>query len=118
MKSKDLRIGNHVYIDDKEVPVTAADLLTLSQHERFVMEKELMTPVYISESVLFRLGFKVEFDKAPLRVYSLNEFLLTSNSLHTFNLYVGQAAVGHSIAYLHQLQNLFFDLTGIELIKE
>ena len=30
------------------------------------MEKELMTPVYISESVLFRLGFKVEFDKAPL----------------------------------------------------
>lgn len=115
MNYKELRVGNHVYIDNKETAITAVDLLTMAQNERFLIEKDVVTPIFLSESILLKVGFKVEFDIAPNRVYALGDFLVRSNTANTFNFYVGQSAVGKPIAYLHQLQNLFFAITGKEL---
>lgn len=115
MNYKELRVGNHVYIDNKETAITAVDLLTMSQNERFLIDKDVVTPIFLSEAVLLKVGFKVEFDIAPNRVYALGDFLVCSNSSKTFNLYVGQCVVGKPVAYLHQLQNLFFSITGKEL---
>ncbi|MCQ2193135.1 MAG: hypothetical protein MJZ23_09825 [Paludibacteraceae bacterium] len=118
MNSKELRIGNHIYIDNKETAITATDLLTMSQNERFLLEKQVINPIFLSESLLFRLGFKVEFEVSPNRVYSHGNFLLCSNANNTFNFYVGQQSTGKAVAYLHQLQNLYFLMTGSELIQE
>lgn len=115
MNYKELRVGNHVYIDNKETAVTAVDLLTMAQNERFLIEKDVVTPIFLSEASLLKIGFKVEFDIAPNRVYSLGDFLLCSNSSKSFNFYVGQSAVGRPVAYLHQLQNLYFSVVGKEL---
>lgn len=118
MNYKELRVGNHVYIDDKETALTAVDLLTMAQNERFLLDKSVVNPIFLSESLLLKLGFKVEFDIAPNRVYSFGDFLLRSNSANSFNFYVGQNVVGKPVAYLHQLQNLYFSITGKELLAE
>lgn len=116
MNINELRVGNHIYIDNKETAVSATDLVTISQNERFLLEKQVINPIFLSEALLFKLGFRVEFEVSPYRVYSLGDFLLISNSNHTFNFFVGQKAVGKPIAYMHQLQNLYLVLAGSELI--
>ncbi|MCQ2235204.1 MAG: hypothetical protein MJZ24_10760 [Paludibacteraceae bacterium] len=116
MNYKELRIGNHIYIDSRETAISAIDLATMCQHEKFLIDKGVVTPIYLSESILFKHGFKVEFDITPNRVYSLGDFLIRSNSSHSFNLYVGQQTVGKPFSYLHQLQNLYFAIEGKELI--
>lgn len=118
MNYTELRVGNHVYINGRQTLVSAADLLALSQAGRFSIPEDAVCPIFLSENLLLKLGFKVEFDVTPSCVYSLGDFLLRSNAGHTFHLYVGQQVVGRPVAYLHQLQNLFFLLQGRELMAD
>lgn len=115
MLANELRIGNRIYIDGVEVTVSAADILTIYQNERFLIEKNLVSPILLTEERLCRLGFKVAFSLSSSRVYSLNDFYLMALSSHEFRIYESEKCLGKPISYLHQLQNLYFLWVGSEL---
>lgn len=116
MNYKELRIGNHVYINNRETEVSLSDIVDMSKCDKYELD-DVVVPIFLSEALLLKIGFKVEFEVSPYRVFSYEGFLLKSNLEKTFNFYVGQQVVGKPIAYLHQLQNLFFLMTGHELLN-
>ena len=116
MKSSEFRTGNLVYINNTEAILSATDILFIAQNERFSLPCNFITPILISENRLFSLGFKVAFDQTPYKVYSSGDFTIKSGANHSFSLYAGQSTVGKPFHYIHQLQNLYFSITGDELL--
>jgi len=122
MKASELRIGNLVYyrVEDSYkkwlsmTEVVSQDLLVLSLNIRSHFE-----PIPITEEWLERFGF--DYIKAGihgksgwLKKIQEDVFLFFNNHL--------QCAIFHKLYYIdmkidhvHQLQNLFFALTGKEL---
>lgn len=122
MKAEELRIGNLVEykINDKfddrkewwEVSeIDADDIHWLSKVDK---EDENFRQIPLTEEWLLKFGFEKDgndliLDNGLFLLVSYNddEFVhLKSNHLETIV----------SIKYLHQLQNLYFALTGIELL--
>lgn len=130
MKIEELRIGNLVKIktsnDAAFYPVYAIDGIGLKvvlggcrQSEGWKEEK-LLKPIPITEELLLKCGFEYQmqehcFDKSRLRLR-----LYESRGC---SVYIGFAIAfrwqwndaNMELKYLHQLQNLFYSLTGKEL---
>lgn len=96
--------------------------------------KFLIKPIPLTEEWLLKLGlFKITkkedlWGNDEIGVYDFNgkirwsDFFITSNGLKDFTLYVATIDDGmesaeylNNIIYVHQLQNLYFALTGEEL---
>ena len=117
MKSSELRIGNWVY---KEVGITALepiklDLLDIIKHSY----TDCFQPIPLTKEWLVKFGFdEVDdyWDNGNLKIYSdwTNDkgvyFYMDYNRLPTMT---SRASI--DICYIHQLQNLYFALTGEEL---
>jgi hypothetical protein len=114
MQATELRIGNLVnksYSETHFVPVN----VTLWDINNIRNNDEVYTPIPLTEDWLLKLGFKMEefaFTQGkPFRRYKLGPLCYgTSNG--TWSYY---SQVIRGIEYVHQLQNLFFCLTGEEL---
>ena len=63
MKINELRIGNQIYINSVVHAITAIDIVTLSQYQLFGIELQYSNPIKLTEELLFKLGFKFEFEK-------------------------------------------------------
>ena len=110
MKASELRIGNwcsdNAYNDFK---ITIEHLLILHKGE----DIQRIHPIPLTEEWLVKFGFEKDVDDLVLDIntvffvfYNDGEFVrLKSNHLETIT----------SIQYVHQLQNLYFALTGEEL---
>jgi len=113
MKATELRIGNLV-LEDETQQVGQVDLVIIG-----IIERELnhtYKPIPLTEEWLERFGFKFDgycsFWKSDIELtkdvgdnhYSV--FNVHGNSLHRDGI----------IQYVHTLQNLYFALTGEELI--
>ena len=119
MKAEYLRIGNYVY-DGKEA--IAIDIISL----RYMVDNkgiEIFKPIPLLDEWLDKLGFKKEFDGC----YSTEKtaFPIWRNihnnvvGLKWNEFYAGTGGVIKSVVHLkhvHQLQNLYFALTGKELV--
>jgi hypothetical protein len=126
MKAKDLRIGNIVYYDDKHIDeIDGIDISTMDNSDEYLANHK---PIPLTPEWLIKLGFSGAFHKLtgehshlPSH-YNLNGFRIDVEyncgseevSHYEFNLHPST-----ELKYVHQLQNLFFSLTGTELeIKE
>jgi len=131
MKANELRIGNMVNLIDRKGPVhipmsTAFKVLQIGLFNSLILEQTLnpaqtenwprvtngdLSPIPITREWMIKLGFanskpgKWEHGVMPIEIY-WNERM---------KFYYGNA-VGISLEYVHQLQNLYFALTGEELI--
>lgn len=132
MKSTDLRIGNmvHAYggsdttFGNKEQPRFLAKITSLSENSIswgtiFPMKQNYyhnsFEPIVLTQAWLLRFGFT----KTPTRFYigdlddlnnrDLNLVLCTDKDTICYQDYL------HPILYVHQLQNLYYILTGKEL---
>jgi hypothetical protein len=126
MESNKLRIGNYYLafgVDLKQVETLTKDKILID-----------FTPIPLTEEWLLKLGlFKITkkedlWGNDEIGVYDFkgkirwSDFFITSNTLKDFTLYVATIDDGmesaeclNNIIYVHQLQNLWFALTGEEL---
>jgi hypothetical protein len=106
MKANDLRMGNWIFIEDLEVQVEC-----LPKHYNY----EIVNPIPLTKYWLKRLGFEEGFYDTDMRIQVSTDCSMsiwtcdkTDNCLIGDNLTL-------TIKYVHQLQNLYFALTGVEL---
>jgi hypothetical protein len=107
MKSNELRIGNLVndYFREIIVDVNINVLKSILTNKRC-----LYKPILLTEEWLLKLGFhKYKGDNID---FFLNDFETSCN----MDLLFWKGTQIKNINYVHQLQNLYFSLTGEELI--
>ena len=113
MVINELRIGN--FIEDIHYPelilFTEVDLeLFAGLYDGTILESDLQ-PIPLTEKWLLKFGFEVfEFDNGQPNQYRFKDRLLVIRE-EKFVDYGSSVA----IKYVHQLQNLYFALTGQEL---
>ena len=120
MKVEELRIGNWVmgYHDPFQWSLEHFDLLKQADLDEIIKE-----PVLITEEVLLKCGFEIKPNSSlPAFAYSRRldlqvEFMLGEYSfrIEVENRHTTFVRV---IKYLHELQNLYFSITGEELEVE
>lgn len=128
MKAKDLRIGNLIHyhnVDpnderkewDEVLEIGIDDLCILTK----IKDNPAHKPIYLSKKWMKKLGFKKQGTVTFLEV-SYSRYDLGRYSLYTLDKKNYIYAVGiHDlceIQFVHQLQNLYFALTGEELTKK
>lgn len=126
MKTSELRIGNYVNVIDDNGKIKGVDTIsniTLSGWET-LLGYEGIKPIPLTEEGLLKCGYiKVGEGDFRLRVKSVD--IYGDNNESEFGVCFlgdGYFIVRHDnhglcyIKYLHQLQNLYFALTGKELL--
>lgn len=113
MNVNELRIGNWVYDTVTKKEVKVAVYVLLKPHE--------YTPIELSPEILEKCGFEKipggAFANAetnygnPVLYINKYKYLATNGS----NMYLFLDGLRITCQYLHQLQNLYFALTGTEL---
>lgn len=115
MKAKELRIGNKVYVNGRECVLSASDIQMIAECEKFGIEVPSCNAIKLTEEMLANCGFKFEYEKGQDRVYCKNDISIYWNRTDGYSLYVEKKQVGKSFYSMHQLQNLYLDLTGNDL---
>lgn len=136
MKASELRIGNLVYVTDnltnlifKEItPINIHNLMHLTGWDKSPVDIEF-EPIPLTEEFFLKFGFE-NIDKGG------NDFITYTDSEHNYYLQIDvrrkdgkylildnsfddlRAFSMVDIEYVHQLQNLYFALTGEELKYE
>lgn len=117
MESKELRIGNYVSIDlkggleIKHEPITASGLLDF--HHNKDKSSFRYKPIPLTEEWLVKFGFKKNETYCFIDIKNNIQLMNISNKY--FRLYYRGVSLIIDIYYVHQLQNLYFDLTQKEL---
>ena len=119
IKNTEVRIGNFVYDVDKDIH---REILEINRSHVFFKGGgcglfETMTPIELTEEWLIKFGFLINrqtkeendiwrcnWTEGHFEVEQIIGFYLWDNSCY-----------GTEIKYVHQLQNLYFALTGEEL---
>jgi hypothetical protein len=121
MKANELRIGNWVNNNPRDGVITVfSNDKCVIRHKAGIDRAfiEELEPIQLTEEWLLKFGFiksKVssQFDKEKLTIQIANELEYHKKGRVYFNSW---AILEESIKYVHQLQNLYFALTGEELI--
>ena len=113
MEAKELRIGNRILFDGKITIVNTRMLAYINNANRLKNKIDLISfePIPLSEEILLKCGFKENGNRKRdfyFRNYCIELF---DNSC---NFWIGDFN-DIEINYLHQLQNLYWSLTGEEL---
>jgi hypothetical protein len=131
MKASELRIGNYIYVSAPKEHILEArnQSIEKANYHHFndicrCNKEWVYEPIPLTEDWLLKFGFKNKY-KEPSEVFELNignnniiidlyELLQSTYLEHrNFAINIGK------LKYVHQLQNLYFALTGEELeIKE
>lgn len=124
IKSNELRIGNILNYDTKEVEGVVPTIIDCETPEAF---NEFHSHIPLSEEWLLKFGFKLSDDEIGYREWTHDgDDILVIRNDGGFDDYKNQSFYFEYdlfksvvIQYVHQLQSLFFALTGEELtIKE
>lgn len=115
MDARELRVGNYFDYDGRILRLDKDALIG------FLLDpEEKLRPVTLTEDWLVRMGWIwneecKSFEKYPNGDVRMNlQFRRLNGSYSMFN-YVLRAKICENIFYVHQLQNLYFALTGEEL---
>ena len=121
MEAKEIRIGNYVNYDNKDAQINIEDFAHIIKYDN-----QLINPIPLTEEWLLKFGFKIE---TPTNQF-INEFIINCgeyvmgvcfNTFSSDNWFIsirtsyGNQPVTIQQKYVHQLQNLYFALTGKEL---
>lgn len=127
---KELRLGNYVMYEQTTHVVTAISRTLVETHwhggtENYFHLTDELDPIPLTEEVLLKCGFSdkdykqgyigIDYESGAMTFdFVLNKpgVIGNWNKCYTFSLPEHRFV---NIDYLHQLQNLYFDLTGEEL---
>jgi|WetSurSiteA1Bulk_404760.scaffolds.fasta_scaffold07782_2 hypothetical protein len=125
MKANELRIGNLVYnkwvengneLHKDERKVSGYDLECLECNGCFYQEG-VAEPIPLTEEWLLKFGFKridMMFENIPMLYWRENDIIV--NADRSIDLFTDkEVRLNIRCEYVHQLQNLYFALTGNEL---
>ena len=93
MRAEELRIGNWISYEGSQYKLTREDFEDMD--DKFF---DIAKPIVLTEELLLKLGINQYEDT---NLFVLNDFIISS--------------VTKLVYYVHQLQNLYFALTGEEL---
>ena len=110
MKASELRIGNYIN-GDHIVMGIMLDMIETTKDAEMLLEN--IEPIPLTEEWLTKLG--LEFSGLYWEVDSVNFELINDGDGYYNGVNVGEYSHGIEIKYVHQLQNLYFALTGTEL---
>lgn len=123
MDARELRIGN--LVNTRRGTQKCIDVLCdcVNFHDLECEPYDLIDPIPLTEEWLEKFGFEFEKPKSKLSTAKWHIKNLDENNKIGVNLQVQLFSIGEGvdwifpmkIEYLHQLQNLYFALTGIEL---
>ena len=122
MEANELRLNNWVNHCNKEVQITIHDLFDI-----VVFEDDVFTPIPLTEEILLKFGFEKTDDYGDIIYYepkdrgNRNYYICFDHEDISFGLNVFGNCTNllhddSNLQFLHQLQNLYFALTGEELI--
>lgn len=126
MKAQELRIGNWVYEIEDAIQVEVVDISNLYYND-FNDGTIIYTPIPLTEEWLVKFGFVCKLNDPEFLVYvkKIDErlsirIIITLNEIHIhYCRDWGTSDYSHMfinvIKHVHQLQNLYFALTGQEL---
>lgn len=111
MEAKELRLGNLVMhtVRNKQYKVCQ-----LSANSISVYPCKFINPISLTVEILIRCGFEI----SDMEDMGMHTFIKIDHDLY-LSLHDGEIWIGEyntHIKYLHQLQNLYYALTGKELI--
>ena len=105
MKAKELRIGNLMIKLGKQINISIPDLMFIEGGKYAYHYKQIL----LTEEWLIRFGFRKDKDNVT---WHLNQGLWV---IQNVGMYLAFGSNKWQIKYVHQLQNLYFALTGQEL---
>lgn len=114
MKATELRIGNYLYDYEGKI---AIEVSAVEIYQVDFENNPIYRPIPITEEWLIRLGFKdgtittEEFDLRYEMETGILRIIIDESDCCT-------ATVPNDIKYIHQLQNLYYALTGNELMRK
>lgn len=113
MKAQELRIGNYVIDkeDNNRCMICSGSMIDNS---------DLADPIPLTEAWLLKLGFEVNhITKKENKVYRKHYDEGIFDLEKILHFFYGGDFISIAVLYIHELQNLYFALTGEELtIKE
>lgn len=117
IKANELRIGNWVILSEDSTKfiieeISKTGLVVQNSQETAWIEIEEFEPIPLTEEILLKCGFEHSIAGLFGNNYMLNS---VSIQLKTLGAYILVCYPKCEIKYLHQLQNLYFALTGQEL---
>lgn len=114
MKASELRIGNLVTYNGKEISITPNALFEFyyihNTHANSKIDRRDYKPILLTEEFLLRAGFK----KGTL-IYKNDSFNFNGEIVFKGEDSFRYFGTNAKLKYVHQLQNLYFALTGEEL---
>jgi hypothetical protein len=112
MTPRELRIGNDVYYNDKVISISVIGLEEYEYlgdtHSKSTLDRRDYQPIPITEQWLLDFGFERIGNKYRL-IRGFHWLTVNCYSIYIFDEQITL------IDYVHQLQNLYFALTGTEL---
>jgi hypothetical protein len=109
MKASELRIGNWLYsgITKENFVIDGYDILNIDEGD----DEGKTKPIELTEEWLFRCGF----EKTNEVWYIKDHLEISLSGLFSFTWLNDLFTLRYKLSYVHQLQNLYFALTGEEL---
>lgn len=129
MDARELRIGNLVFDEDGDIGVVylIAEIFVgqrFKNGNQFSQDYEFLKPIPLTEEWLIKFGFTKEEDDGDMKYYSrvLNDDWLIIFDHEQIRFDFRKRSGSHIVFYddkhfqfIHQLQNLYYALTGTEL---
>jgi hypothetical protein len=117
LTANELRIGNLVcYHGDEDLPclLDATDIKNIA--DKYMNNDEIHSPIPITEEILLKCGFELNYGGQLPDYIQRGGFVLFWYEEKLSANFGYMADLSVEIQYLHELQNLYFALTGTELI--
>ena len=112
MNTKELRIGNFVNDTDDTFHIVSAVYRNGIEMEfndlRYFIDEDVVRPIPFTEEWILKFGLGKE-NGYPYKF--INGFLKIRNGIYFFKYYDLEV----DLPFVHQIQNLYFDLKGVEL---
>jgi hypothetical protein len=114
MKERDLRIGNEIMVAGSHYKIVAIDAYKgeVQLQEIGVIELSKCKPIPLTEEWLIKFGFVFDGFRYQQEINN-NLWVLVKNNVYGW--YSPHIEISNGIQNVHQLQNLYFALTGEEL---
>ena len=104
MKKNEVRYGNKVLYGGSKTTIDEKEII------HFIRFPEKYEPILLTDEWLFKFGFIKKYSEFNLKGFN---FIIMNNKVYTNDDYDNESIC--TLNFVHELQNLYFALTGEEL---